>query len=363
MTQKDFWPDAQKNVTIAVIGGGTWGTVLANLAARNCREVRLWLRDEGVARAINATRVNREYLPELTLHERVHAMTDVERVFGVGEAEGAGGVSVVIWALPSGVTREQARRLAPYFRGDELVIHVTKGVIEAPDPETDAATTLKRVSEVLLEELPCPRVGVMSGPNLASEIARGEPAATVVASVFDEVIEAGQALFATDAFRIYSARDVIGVEWAGVLKNVLAIAAGALDAMKLGWNARAMLITRGLAEMVRFGVAMGARESTFLGLAGIGDLLATCSSPLSRNYRVGNRLAQGEKLADVLASMGETAEGVRTTHAVWAFARSRGISMPITEAVHTLLSGEGAGGDVAAMIRSLMSRPPANESK
>jgi glycerol-3-phosphate dehydrogenase (NAD(P)+) len=351
MTQRDFWRDSK----VAVIGGGSWGTVLSQLAARNCREVRLWVRDEEIARSVNATRVNREYLPELTLHERVHAMTGTERVFGVGEAADTGGVSVVVWALPSSVCREQARKLAPFFRGDELVIHVTKGVIEADDG------SLRRVSEILLEELPCPRVGVISGPNLAEEIARGEPAATVVASNFDEVIQAGQALFSSDQFRIYGARDVIGVEWAGTLKNVLAIAAGALDGMKLGWNARSMMITRGLAEMVRFGVALGAKESTFLGLAGIGDLLATCSSPLSRNYRVGQRLAAGEKIADVLAGMGETAEGVRTTRAVWHFAKAHGISMPITQAVYELLHAESQGGGVKEMIKSLMTRPTAHE--
>jgi glycerol-3-phosphate dehydrogenase (NAD(P)+) len=279
----------------------------------------------------------------------------MDRVFGVGEAADTGGVSVVIWALPSSVCREQARRLAPFFRGDELVIHVTKGIIESEDG------SLKRVSQILLEELPCPRVGVISGPNLAEEIARGEPAATVVASNFNEIITAGQALFASDTFRIYGAQDVIGVEWAGTLKNVLAIAAGALDAMKLGWNARAMMITRGLAEMVRFGIAMGAKESTFLGLAGIGDLLATCSSPLSRNYRVGQRLANGEKIADVLTSMGETAEGVRTTRAVWSFAQKHGISMPITEAVYTLVNPDGQGGGVREMIKSLMARPQIEE--
>lgn len=351
MTQKDFWPDTK----VAVIGGGSWGTVLAQLAARNCREVRLWVRDEEIARSINATRVNREYLPDLTLHERVHAMTGTERVFGVGEAADTGGVSVVIWALPSSVCREQARKLAPYFRGDELVIHATKGIVEPGDG------TLKRISQILLEELPCPRVGVISGPNLAEEIARGEPAATVVASSFNEVIGAGQALFSSDHFRIYAAQDVIGVEWAGALKNVLAIAAGALDTMKLGWNARSMMITRGLAEMIRFGAAMGAKEQTFLGLAGIGDLLATCSSPLSRNFRVGQRLAAGEKTSEVLGGLGETAEGVRTTRAVWNFAKAHGISMPITEAVHKLLDPRDHGGGVQELIKNLMARPAASE--
>jgi glycerol-3-phosphate dehydrogenase (NAD(P)+) len=273
-------------------------------------------------------------------------MTELDRVFGTSEVDA---VDAVIWALPSSVCREQAKRLAPHFRGHEVILHATKGLEEG---------TLKRMSQVLREEIPCPRIGVISGPNLAHEVARGEPAATVVASVFNEVVDAGMALLATDKFRVYSAQDVIGVEWAGTLKNVLAIAAGALDAMKLGWNARSMLITRGLAEMVRFGVAMGAKESTFLGLAGIGDLLATCSSPLSRNYRVGQRLAQGEKIDAILSSMGETAEGVRTTRTVWRYAQANRISMPITEAVHMLVD---QGVSVQVMLHSLMTRPQVSE--
>ncbi len=332
--QKDFW----RNSKVAVIGGGSWGTVLANLAAQNSREIRLWVREEEQARAINATRANAKYSEGLQLSERVQALSDVARVF-------EGGVQAVIWALPSQSCRDEARRLASYFLGDEILLHATKGVEEK---------TLKRISQVLREEIPCPRIGVISGPNLAGEVSKGEPAATVVASVFDEVVDAGQALLAGERFRVYGAKDVVGVEWAGTLKNILAIAAGALDAMKLGWNARAMLITRGLAEIVRFGVAMGAEESTFLGLAGVGDLLATCSSPLSRNYRVGLRLAQDEKLQDILADLGATAEGVRTTKSVWDYAHARRISMPITEGVNLLLRGES---NVKEILHALMTRP------
>ncbi len=338
MTEKDFW----RKANIAVLGGGSWGTVLAYLASHNCSSVRLWVRSEERARTINATRANPAYVQELTLNERVKAYSDLERVF-------EGEVQMVIWALPSAVCREQAKVVAPYFRGDEIVIHATKGVEEG---------SLKRISQILREELPCRRVGVVSGPNLASEVARNEPAATVVASVFNEVVSAGQAVFSTERFRVYSANDEIGVEWAGTLKNILAIAAGALDAMELGWNARAMLITRGLAEMVRFGTAMGAETSTFLGLAGMGDLLATCSSVLSRNYRVGARLAKGEKLEEILRDLGSTAEGVRTTQSVCEFAQKRRISMPITEGVYHLLKG---GISVRDVMHGLMTRPPTAE--
>jgi len=288
-----------------VIGGGSWGTVLAKLAAHNAQEVRVWVRDEDQARGMNSTRANPAYVKEMTLPENLRAYTDLERVF-------ENRVQAVIWALPSKACREQARRFAPIFRGDEVVLHATKGIEEG---------TMKRVSVMLREELPCARIGVISGPNLAGEIARDEPAATVVASEFKEVIDAGMAILAGPRFRVYSGNDVIGIEWAGTLKNIFAIASGALETLKFGWNTRSLLITRGLAEMVRFGLAMGAKEETFLGLAGVGDLFATCSSPASRNYRVGAALAGGQRLEDVLRELGSTAEGVRTTQIISQFAR------------------------------------------
>lgn len=333
MIQKDFW----RNSTIGVIGGGSFGTVLANIASQNCREVRVWLRDEESVRLINATRTNVKSLPEVQLNEKVHAFSAMERIF-------EGGVQVVIWALPSKACRTQAKTLAHLLSGEELLIHATKGV----EPGS-----LRRVSEVLAEELPIRRIGVLSGPNLAKEIANGEPAATVIASRYAEVCEAGQILFASDRFRVYPETDVVGVEWAGVLKNILAIAAGALDAMKLGWNTRAMLLTRGVAEMVRFATVMGAKESTFLGLAGIGDLMATCSSPLSRNYTVGFRVGQGETLSAVLEDLGSVAEGVSTAQSVWDFASRHRISMPITEGVYKLLKGEVS---VQEVLHELMTR-------
>jgi glycerol-3-phosphate dehydrogenase (NAD(P)+) len=333
-TKKDFW----SNSTVAVIGGGSWGTVLAQLAAQNCAEVRIWVRSEAQAREMNATRANKKYLPAMTLSPKIRVTHEIEKVF---EAHPA----LVVWALPSQGSREQAKRFARFFTGEEILIHATKGL------ETG---TLKRMSEILAEEIPSPRVGVISGPNLAHEISRGEPAATVVASAFDEVIQAGQAVFTGPTFRVYGVSDVVGVEWAGTLKNILAIAAGTLDAMGLGWNARAMLIARGLAEMVRFGTAMGGNLETFLGLAGVGDLLATCSSNLSRNYRVGARLAKGDALSRVLEELGATAEGVKTAQSVWEFAEKRGIDMPITHGVCLILEGKQSASDV---LNQLMKAP------
>ncbi|MFZ9595344.1 MAG: NAD(P)H-dependent glycerol-3-phosphate dehydrogenase [Bdellovibrionia bacterium] len=319
MTLKDFW----SNSTVGVVGGGSWGSVLASLASRNCREVRLWLRREETARSINSTRTSPGLPSEVQFKENVHAFSSMDRVF-------EGGVHLLIWALPSSVTRDQARCIAPLLQGDELVIHGTKGIEQG---------SLKRVSEILEEELPCRRIGVMSGPNLAGEIIRGDPAASVVASSFQEVIEAGRLLFENEKFGISPESDVIGVEWAGALKNIFAIASGALDGLNLGWNTRATILTHGLSEMVRFGQAMGAKERTFLGLAGVGDLLATCNSSLSRNYRVGKRLAQGETLEEILDSMESTAEGVQTTQTVWEFAVQQKIPMPITHGVYDLLRG------------------------
>lgn len=332
--QKDFW----RKSTVAVIGAGSWGTVLAKLAAQNAHEVRVWVRDEEQARVINSTRTNPEYLKDVTLPENLRAYTDIERVF-------ENRIQAVIWALPSKACREQARRFAPIFRGDEVVLHATKGIEEG---------TMKRVSVMLREELPCSRIGVISGPNLAGEIAKGEPAATVVASDFQEAIDAGLVLLASPKFRVYTGDDVVGIEWAGTLKNIFAIASGALEALQFGWNTRSLLITRGLAEMVRFGMAMGAKEATFLGLAGVGDLFATCSSPLSRNYRVGTLLAAGKKLDEILNELGMVAEGVRTTQIISQFAKERGIDMPITQGVAELIRGERPAPEV---LRGLMLRP------
>ena len=317
---KDFWSRS----TVSIVGGGSWGTVLANLVAKNSENVRLWVRSEEQAREINSQRTNQRYLPGIAIDRKIQAIADVNKLFDRPSA-------ALVWALPASAYRETAKQFAPFIRGDEVIFHATKGVEEG---------SLKRISEVLQEELPNARIGVVSGPNLALEIARGEPAATTVASVFSEVVETGIILLSNPQLRVYGSKDVIGVEWSGTLKNILAIASGSLDALGFGANSRSMLITLGVAEMVRFGLAMGAKEETFLGLAGIGDLLATCSSTLSRNYRVGYELAKGGDLSAVLKNLGSTAEGVRTTEIVYEYAKRRSIRMPITEAVYQLIRGK-----------------------
>ncbi len=338
-SKNEFW----KKSCVAVLGGGSWGTLLAEGVSKNVQSVRLWVSRAEQASQINSTRINQSYHPQLHLNSNIQAFHEKERIFD------RGGVQAVIWALPSSVCRPLAREMAPFFQGDEVLIHATKGIEEG---------SLKRISQILREEISCPRIGVLSGPNLANEVARGEPAATVVASRFDEVVEAGQILFSSEKMRVYGVKDIVGVEWAGTLKNILAIAAGALDALKLGWNTRAMMMTRGLAEMVRFGCKMGAENATFLGLAGIGDLLATSSSSLSRNYRVGFGMAQGKKLKDILAELGSVAEGVMTTKHIWKFAKAHEIYMPITQGVYQLLYEDRS---VKEILIELMQRPSMKE--
>lgn len=323
---------------VAVVGGGSWGSVLASLIGHNAQEVRVWVRDEESAREMNAERSAPKYLKDFRFPETVRIMSDIERVLD-------GTPSVVIWALPAKACRDRAKDFSKFFKGSELVLHATKGIEEG---------SMKRVSQILVEELPLRRVGVISGPNLAQEIARGEPAATVIASQFQEVVSVGSELLKSPFFRVYPGSDVAGVEWAGTLKNIYAIASGMLDALHFGQNSRSLLITRGLAEMVRFGVVMGADASTFLGLAGVGDLMATCSSPLSRNYRVGVSLAQGQGLEQALNELGMTAEGVRTTQIVAEFARERRIPMPIADALYSILF-EGVA--IPEMLKALMEKP------
>jgi glycerol-3-phosphate dehydrogenase (NAD(P)+) len=336
---KDFWSDSK----IAVLGGGSFGTVLANLAARNCSEVTLYVRAEDQARAMNSTRMNPNYVKDLVLDSKIRAVSTYEKVF---ERE----QDLVIFALPSHATRQQAKVVAPFLSGSEIVLHATKGIEEQ---------SLKRISQVLTEELPILRIGAISGPNLAGEIAKGEPAATVVASPFEEVIAAGERVLSTPEFRVYTTHDLVGVEWGGTLKNIFAIASGILESKGLGWNTKSLLLSRGLAEMVRFGVAMGATPETFLGLSGMGDLIATCSSSQSRNFRVGYHLAKGEKLQDVLEELGQVAEGVRTTKIVFEFARSRNVEMPITEVVYRIIEGNWT---VEQGLRHLMTRPQVEDA-
>lgn len=305
MTIRDFW----SNAVVAVIGGGSWGTVLAQLMAPQCREVRLWMRSEASVRAINSTRFHLAYFPHLELDSKIVAVQEFERLFELPP-------QLIWWVLPSAVCREYAKKLSPFLKGSELIIHATKGMEEK---------TGYRISQILLDELPCRRIGVLSGPNLAHEIAKGEPAATIVASPFPEVCEAGKFLLNSPSFQVQTLSDRTGVEWAGILKNPLAIAMGAVEALNLGWNTRALIMTRGLSEMSQLAVRLGAQAGTFFTLAGIGDLWATCSSSQSRNYRAGFRLASGDSLESVIAESSGVIEGIQALPMICELSEKQGL--------------------------------------
>ncbi|MGB0114448.1 MAG: NAD(P)H-dependent glycerol-3-phosphate dehydrogenase [Ilumatobacteraceae bacterium] len=303
------------NINVAVIGAGSWGTTVAALAAANTPTV-LWARRPELAQQINEARVNPEYLPSFTLPEELRATDSL--------ADAVSGADVVVMAVPSHGFRDVAVEAAAYIRPWVPVVSLSKGI---------ERTTLKRMSEVAVEVMPGHPVAVLTGPNLAKEILAGQPAASVVAIDEATIATELQQIFSRPSLRVYTNTDVTGCEVAGVVKNVIAIAAGMAEGMGFGDNTRATLITRGLAEMARLGVAMGGQPETFAGLAGMGDLIATCSSKQSRNNTVGLQLGAGTPIDEILASMNMVAEGVKSSPSVLDLARRYGVEMPITEQV------------------------------
>jgi len=320
----------------AVIGGGSWGTALAHLMASSGAEVLLWMRNEERVAEINDDHTNTRYLKGYSIHERVQATSDL--------ALAATFAHTVIVAIPSKGFREVAYQLGEHVAGHQILLSATKGF---------EVEHLTRMSQVLREETCARKIGAISGPNLADEVMAGQPSATVVASPFDEVIATTASLLTGPNLRVYGNHDVVGVELFGALKNITAIAAGACAGLNLGANSLSMLLTRALAEITRFAEALGADRMTGLGLAGIGDLIATCSSPLSRNNTLGRKLAQGKTLDEALAEMHKVAEGVNTTYATCLHAGRLGVEMPIARGVHRVLF-DGAG--VEEAMAGLMSR-------
>ncbi len=316
-----------------VIGAGSFGLVVANLLAKNKQqEVYLYARRPEVVEELLATRSYQDR----KLDPRVIPTHDLEEV--------ATRCHLLIPVIPSENFRDLIRQLSPFLRPDHLMVHATKGFdVELREGETLQRlqslekSRVKTMTQVIMEESVVKRVGCMAGPNLASEIEEGYPAATVVASRFEEVIRAGQSALRSPMFRVHGSTNLLGIELAGVLKNIMAIGAGILHGIGYGDNTLALLITRGMAEMITIGKALGADPKAFLGLAGIGDLIATCSSPRSRNYTVGFRLGKGEKLDDILVSMEEVAEGVKTICLVKALAAFHRIPCPITQALYKTL--------------------------
>jgi glycerol-3-phosphate dehydrogenase (NAD(P)+) len=306
---------------VAVVGAGSWGTTLANLVGQNGRRVTLWARDPGLARAMGRERQNARYLPGFRLAASVTPTSDI--------VEAVGGAGLVVCAAPSHAMREVLDQSASHIEPAAIVVSASKGI------END---TLKRMTEVLAEVLGRgERLAVLSGPSFAVEVSRGVPTAVTVAAHDEAIARAVRSVFANSRFRIYTSIDVIGVELGGAVKNVIAIATGIADGLRYGDNARAALVTRGLAEISRLGTALGGDRMTFMGLAGLGDLVLTCTGELSRNRSVGLRLGRGESLDEILADMTMVAEGIRTTRSVRDLASRVDVQMPITEEVHEIL--------------------------
>ncbi|MBU3054898.1 NAD(P)H-dependent glycerol-3-phosphate dehydrogenase [Pseudomonas indica] len=322
---------------IAVLGGGSFGTAIANLLAENGQPVLLWMRDPEQAEAIRSNRENPRYLKGVKIHPAVEAVTDLPATLAACE--------LIFVALPSSALRQVLQPLAAQLAG-KLLVSTTKGI---------EAQSFKLMSQILEEIAPLARIGVLSGPNLAKEVAEHALTATVVASEDEELCQRVQAVLHGRTFRVYASRDRFGVELGGALKNVYAIISGMAVALGMGENTKSMLITRALAEMTRFAVKLGANPMTFLGLAGVGDLIVTCSSPKSRNYQVGYALGEGLSLEDAVARLGEVAEGVNTLKVLKAKAEELQVYMPLVAGLHAILF---EGRTLAQVIEALMRGEP-----
>lgn len=307
-------------LTVAVLGGGSFGTAIANIIAANGNKTYLWMRDEERADRCQENRENPEYLPGYELHPQLVVSSDLTQCVK--------GCDLVTISVPSKSFREVACRVAPYLRKNGIVISTTKGI------EGDSFLLM---SQILEQELNNVRIGVLSGPNFAKEIIQQQYTGSVIASEDETVVACVQQVFASDTFRIYSNRDRYGVELGGALKNIYAIITGMAAALGCGSNTQAMLLTRSLAEMRRLATELGADSMTFLGLAGVGDLILTCTSNLSRNYRVGYALGQGRKLDETLDEIGQVAEGVNTLRIVKGKADELGVYMPLVTGLYEIL--------------------------
>lgn len=320
---------------VAVIGSGSWGTAISLSLAREGHEVHLWSRRAEFAQELRLTGENKKYLPGVRLHEGIRHTSDMS----VAHA-----ADLVVLATPSHTVRDVSRLLAEHVADRQIIVSISKGFDEA---------TGQRLSEIITEEIPNARVAAMSGPSHAEEVALAMPTTNVVASADVSVARAVQDIFNSSSFRIYTSEDIIGVELGGSLKNVIALCAGICDGLGLGDNAKAALITRGIAEITRLGVAMGAKAQTFAGLSGLGDLVVTCTSMHSRNRRAGILIGKGMSAEDAVKEVRMVVEGIRSAKAVHALAKRYGVEMPISrEAYRVLYEGE----DVKECLPRLMGR-------
>lgn len=321
--------------SVGVIGAGSFGTAVANILAENKQQVLLYARTPERAKEIETKRASSGH----QLHEKITVTNDLEMV--------GSRCDVIFPVVPSANFRAMMKGLSPFLKPYHILIHGTKGFdLNVPDSaKIHSQNPLSRehvrtMSEVIQEESSVVRVGCLAGPNLAHEISQKKPAATVVASHFDEVIRVGQNLLKNDRFLIYGSNDLIGIELCGILKNIIAVGAGTIAGMGLGENARALFVSRGLVEMVHIGKALGGNAQAFLGLAGVGDLIATSASSLSRNYTVGSRLAKGESIDKIIASMEEVAEGVKTIEIINSLSKTYKVRCPITETLYRIIHQE-----------------------
>lgn len=322
-------PIDKQNLRLVFLGGGSFGTAMANLAAKNGCQTTLWVRDKRAVKAMQKTRINKKYLPNHRLDDRLNFSHDLKTAISDKD--------IIFVAVPSSAVRDTLRAIAPHI-SSQAVVSLTKGI----EKENFAL-----MSDIIQEELPQVAFGVMSGPNLALEIMDNMPSATVIASQSEALRHAVQAALHSGFFRVFFSDDVKGVELGGALKNIYAIAMGMAQAYQIGENTKAMLLTRALAEMSHFGVALGANPLTFLGLSGVGDLYATCASTLSRNYRIGNMLGKGLSLQAAVKKLGQTAEGINTIAQVHEQALQLNIEMPITHALYAVIYEDKAALGVA----------------
>ena len=311
-------------LNIAVLGGGSWGTTVASLVARNT-DVTLWARNPDTVNEINSQHSNERYLPGAKLVDRLRATNDIGEA--VGEAD------VVVMGIPSQNFRTVLEEVKQHIRAWVPVISLTKGL---------ELKTRMRMTQIIQQVLPGHPVGVLTGPNLAREIMAGQAAAGVIAMEDESIVQELQNVFKSGLFRVYTNTDVIGCELGGVLKNIIAIAVGMGDGQGAGDNTRAALITRGLSEITRLGVAMGGKPETFAGLAGMGDMMATCTRPQSRNRHVGIELGKGRSLEDIIEEMTMVAEGAKSAPAVMALANEHNVEMPIASDVSRVLAGDAS---------------------
>ena len=327
-------------MSVCLLGSGNWGTTLSHLMASNGHNVTLWCRSSAVRDEINRKHTNRRYTEGFPIHKKVRASNDLH--------ECVESADTIVHVIPSKAFREVSRNISGLLRPSQIIVHATKGL------EQD---TQRRMTEVLREETCVRQIGVLSGPNIAREILSDKPAGTVIATRFPRVVDEAQRLFAGPRFRVYDNRDVIGVEMGGALKNIIAIAGGVIAALDLGENARSLLITRGLGEITRIGMSFGAKAATFMGLAGLGDLMVTCASPHSRNHRLGRAMAAGAGLEEALDTLGMVAEGVNTSRVAYEIATERGVYAPVVEAVYQMVHEDRAPADVARELMLMKARP------